>query len=411
MAHVEDRWHKTVKQPDGSKKTVRTARYGVGKRWKVRYEVNGRERGLSFEKKQTALDKCAEFNADQLRGTFVDPKAGKTTLREYAEKVWLPAQTFDVTTREKAESRLRVHIIPQLGDRQLGAILPSGIQAWSRGLQARVGKGTAQTVFANLSSILGAAVDDGIITRNPCRAPSVRKPRADLTKVEPWPTATVAAVRAALPERYRAAADFAGGCGLRQGEVFGLGVDEHGVDDIDWLRGVVHVRRQIRIVRGRLVFAPPKGGRARNVPLAAEVAMRAAAHLQGCAAEPVTLPWLEPGGDPVTVRLVFTTPARRALNRNHFNARAWRPALAEVGVPDIRANGMHALRHWYASVQLHGGTDIKALAEYLGHTDAGFTLRTYTHLMPGSADRARKAIDEVLRDTGTSTVPVTSQEG
>jgi hypothetical protein len=33
------------------------------------------------------------------------------------------------------------------------------------------------------------------------------------------------------------------------------------------------------------------------------------------------------------------------------------------------------------------------LAEYLGHHDPAFTLRVYSHLMPGSHDRARRAID------------------
>jgi integrase len=43
-----------------------------------------------------------------------------------------------------------------------------------------------------------------------------------------------------------------------------------------------------------------------------------------------------------------------------------------------RADGMHALRHFYASVLLAQGVSIKELADYLGHTDPGFTLRTYT---------------------------------
>jgi integrase len=47
-------------------------------------------------------------------------------------------------------------------------------------------------------------------------------------------------------------------------------------------------------------------------------------------------------------------------------------------------------------VLLAGGVDIRALAEYLGHSDPGFTLRTYTHLMPSSADRMRKAVDRAL---------------
>lgn len=40
-----------------------------------------------------------------------------------------------------------------------------------------------------------------------------------------------------------------------------------------------------------------------------------------------------------------------------------------------RENGMHAPRHHYASMLLDGGVSIRALAEYLGHSDPGFTLR------------------------------------
>jgi len=57
---------------------------------------------------------------------------------------------------------------------------------------------------------------------------------------------------------------------------------------------------------------------------------------------------------------------------------------------------MHALRHLYASVLLDAGESVKALAEYLGHSDPGFTLRTYTHLLPSSHERTRRAIDGFL---------------
>lgn len=59
---------------------------------------------------------------------------------------------------------------------------------------------------------------------------------------------------------------------------------------------------------------------------------------------------------------------------------------------------MHALRHAYASVLLDAGESIKALSEYLGHSDPGFTLRTYTHLLPSSETRTRKAIDDALAE-------------
>jgi hypothetical protein len=47
---------------------------------------------------------------------------------------------------------------------------------------------------------------------------------------------------------------------------------------------------------------------------------------------------------------------------------------------------------------------IKALSEYLGHADPGFTLRTYTHLMPASHDQTRRVIDSrITRSDGLET--------
>ena len=36
------------------------------------------------------------------------------------------------------------------------------------------------------------------------------------------------------------------------------------------------------------------------------------------------------------------------------------------------------------------------MAAFLGHKDEAFTLRVYTHLMPGSHDRARQVIDDLV---------------
>lgn len=57
---------------------------------------------------------------------------------------------------------------------------------------------------------------------------------------------------------------------------------------------------------------------------------------------------------------------------------------------------MHALRQFYASVLLEAGENIKALAEHLGHSDPGLTLRVYAHPMPLSQERTRKAVAAVF---------------
>ncbi|SCK47754.1 Site-specific recombinase XerD [Streptomyces sp. AmelKG-D3] len=178
------------------------------------------------------------------------------------------------------------------------------------------------------------------------------------------------------------------GCGLRQGEVFGFAVE-----DIDFKGGWIHVNRQVRLVGTKAVFALPKGNKIRSVPLSAQLVAALKTHMKTFPSVAVTLPWAKADGEPKTVRLLFVDDKSRAYNRSVFNMGAWKLALAAAGVIPPRErgarylqaapeDGMHALRHAYASVLLDAGESIKALSEFLGHSDPGFTLRTYTHLLP-----------------------------
>jgi integrase len=99
----------------------------------------------------------------------------------------------------------------------------------------------------------------------------------------------------------------------------------------------------------------------------------------------------------VTVPLLVYTRESHQIYRHSFNHHVWKPALRAAGVAEPkRADGFHALRHFYASVLLDAGENIRALAEYLGHADPAFTLRVYTHLMPSSSSRTRSAIDRLF---------------
>lgn len=50
--------------------------------------------------------------------------------------------------------------------------------------------------------------------------------------------------------------------------------------------------------------------------------------------------------------------------------------LKDAGLEHIR---FHDLRHTFATMALQNGVDVKTVSSMLGHYDAGFTLRTYTH--------------------------------
>ncbi len=372
MAHIQDRWETLI---DGRK--VRTERYGQGRRWRARYrDPDGAERSKMFDRKQDAERFLANVTADVLRGAYVDPDAGRVTFGEFAEQ-WLEAQTFSEGTREATELRIRLHAVPTLGRHELRSIKPSVVQAWLRGLQKELAPTYVRVVLTNVSAVFNAAVEDGLIARNPCKANSVRPPKLDQRKVDPWPPEQVQAVIEALPGRYRAMAVVAAGCGLRQGEVFGLRVR-----DVDFLRKQLRVEQQVKIVRGRIVIDKPKGGRTRAVPLPEWVAVELAEHLRRYPA--------------CHDDLVFTSREHKPLNRNHVNGYVWRPALVAAAMEPGRGNGMHALRHFYASALIDAGESASAVAEYLGHADPGFTLRVYAHLFPSSEDRARRAIDALF---------------
>lgn len=388
MAHVEDRWHKIVKGPDGEPAKERTARCGKGLRWRARYlDPDGAERNRSFATKVAAERFLTEIEHSKIAGSYRDPDAGQVTLRKYAAE-WVKGYPEDSTRGQIIRRQLDNHILPKLGAKMLAELerRPSMVQQFFTGLP--MGPAGASQVAITLSTILNAAVDDQLINRNPCKAQSVKVPRQPKSKITPWTMAQVETIRAGLPGQWRAVTDCGSGLGMRQGEIFGFGPDE-----IDFLHQAVHVRRQVKYVNGRLWFALPKGGKEREIPLDDDVSLRLAAHIEAHELAEVTLPWNEPDnprrhGKPVTAVLMFNNRGT-ALRHSTFYTRSWRPARNAAGIHD---GGLHELRHLFASVLLAGGVDIRALAEYLGHHDPVVTLRIYAHLMPSARGRALRAI-------------------
>lgn len=385
MASIEDRWHRKT---DGG----RTARYGKGQRWRVRwYGPDGEPDNLSFDKWADANAKRIEIEGDLLRGTYVSPKAGKVTFDSYAAE-WLADRRSDPLTIQNTRDRLRRYVTgTRLGKSQIAKIRPSTVQAWLKGMT--VGESTKRVVFDHVSSIFSAAIDDGLIGSNPCQSKSVTVPKRTREKVIPWTHKMVADMRTNIAERYRPLITLGAGLGLRAGEVAGLSPD-----DVDWLRGKVTIRRQVKIVGNRRCFAPPKGGKVRTVPLSAILRDELAAYLATYPPKEITLPWKQPGGEATTVPLMVTNERGDALHSSTVNNTVLPRALEASGIDNTRENKSHALRHYYASVTLANGGDIRALSEYLGHGDPAFTLRIYAHMMPQAEDRFRSAIDAAFAE-------------
>ncbi|MYU57215.1 site-specific integrase [Streptomyces celluloflavus] len=332
-------------------------------------------------------------------GQYIAPLRSRTAFRQYAEK-WLPTQGSDPNTQASMESQLRLHAFPHVGARPPGSFLPEHVREWVAELEENGTRGPyARTLYSNVRSVLSAAVDDGYLNRNPCAARTVKPSAVERKRVVPWTAER--AVRAALPERYQAMPDLGAGCGLRQGEI--LGVPE---DAFDFEADVLHVVQQLKLSRSKPVFAPPKGGKLRDVPLPGPVADAMRTHIKRFPPVEITLPWKTADGPKATKRLIFTAPMENRVWRTSLKEKAWKPALVAAGVipqPETkeegyaaaREHGMHALRHFYASALLDGGESVKAVSGYLGNSDPGLTLRVYAHLMPSSQERTRKAIASV----------------
>jgi hypothetical protein len=117
--HIQDRWYKSEAGPDGKTKRVRTDRYGKGMRYRARYVgPDGTEKSQSFpdRQKRRAEEWLAQTEADMSRGQYVDPRAARTTFKQYAEE-WLKTQTTTLNTRSSVETQVRRHAVPYLGPR------------------------------------------------------------------------------------------------------------------------------------------------------------------------------------------------------------------------------------------------------------------------------------------------------
>lgn len=90
---------------------------------------------------------------------------------------------------------------------------------------------------------------------------------------------------------------------------------------------------------------------------------------------------------------MFTREGGLPITRQLFG-HTWRPAAVAAGLP--AGTGMHALRHYYASLLIRYGESVKTVQARLGHASATETLDVYSHWWPDSDDRTRDAIDSVL---------------
>lgn len=403
MGYTKDLWTRPEKQPDGEVKRVPNARWGKGKRWLACWlDPDEKECTKAFTNKAPATKYWQKMEADRDRGEYFDPKAGQATFDSIAQR-WLSSRTVDPSTAIQYKSKYQLHVKPTFGHRPVKAIKPSEVQAWQADLGRRFAESTVAVARLVLVGVLDLAVADEAVKKNPALSKVVdRIARGDGETIRAWSDETVNRVTDAHPGSLRLLPEIGSTCGLREGELFGLALE-----DVDFDQMVIHVRRQIKKLDSAYVFALPKNDTERTVPMSNWTAECIRVHIAKHKPLPCSLPWEKPEGALRTHNILFRWTDGGHLKARNYSETVWKPALVAAGVipkptkgprgrlryTTTRKEGTHQLRHHYASVMLADGVSIKELAEYLGHRDPAFTLRIYAHMLPDSHERARQAID------------------
>ena len=93
---------------------------------------------------------------------------------------------------------------------------------------------------------------------------------------------------------------------------------------------------------------------------------------------------------------IFPNPVSPELPMSPDSAyRRLKVLLKQAGLPDIR---FHDLRHTFATHALSSGVDAKTLSGILGHTNASFTLDTYTHVTADMKQQASGIVGGFMED-------------
>ncbi|MDP9117741.1 MAG: site-specific integrase [Actinomycetota bacterium] len=363
-AGVEDRWRKKVKDERGNTVEVPSAVDGKVTRWRARYvDHAGREYTRHFERKIDAQNWLKTVTASLVRGDHVTPKTARTTVGEWCD-TWLDGyRTRRKSTVRQAEVHIKL-IKEHFGGLPLAAVKPSDVKSWTAKLK-QDGR-AASYVYAlhgRLAQIYSDAVHDGVVPRSPCSrrtSPGAGQQRAYVaTTMQVWKLHDV------MAPGMRAAVLLGAHAGLRLAEVAALRAG-----DVDFIRGVITpaIQWPDQVLKSDTSRTP--------IPIPGEMTLELSAALAA-------------NGGRILVANEMGEPAGPwAIER------AMRAARGQVqGLP--AGFRFHDLRHYFASLLISSGLDVKTVQARMRHASAKTTLDTYSHLWPDRDEPSRAAVATV----------------
>jgi len=340
-------------------------------KYRARYrDGNGKEHARHFTRKVDAQQWLDAATASLVRGTHVDPKTARTTVEQWCA-TWLEGYA---TRRPSTVRAARVHIaqiIKAFGPMRLADVRGSQVKAWTARLKASgLSDSYVYATYRRLAQVMGDAVEDGIMAKSPC----TRKTSPGQGSQRPYvaTSAQVWALHDAMPEHLRPAVLLGAFVGLRTAETVALRVS-----DVDFMRGVVSPAIQYPA-------EPLKSETSRTpVPIPQELALELSAAVAR---------W---EGETVVTDEIGRPSSPWALERAIRTARRKVPGLPQ-------GFRYHDLRHYFASLLIASGADVKVVQRRLRHASAMTTLNTYGHMWPDADESARAAVAVVLAERADS---------
>lgn len=278
-------------------------------------------------------------------------------------------------------NQMNRHILPCLGRMQMASITPEMVHSFLECLQAKgLGENTVRGIYRLLSAAMRAALDDGIISKNPCRKICVK--RGERVQQRVFSREEQKKVEKTLSQGEDLTALFAMYTGLRLGEICGLRWS-----DINWENGTATVCRTVQRLKRMdtdkclkcgdaktylMIGSPKSPSSCRTIPIPTFLLKRLEIQKKQRSAAQLTTGYIFGTGmraaDPRTIQRRFAGVVRR------------------LEIPDAH---FHTLRHSYATRLLEMGVDVKTVSQLLGHSSAKTTLDCYAHSL---LDQQRSAV-------------------
>jgi integrase len=378
-------------------------------KWIVEYyDTNKKQHRLKgFPTKRAANDRADEISGEVRKGVHT-PASVSGTVADACQS-WIKRGhrlKLEPETMRSYQNHVDLHLLPltdssespdkpawegKLGDLRLSKLTPPLANAVLRELQDRLSLPMARKVMSSFKAILDEAANHGMIAYNPASTVKMRRRDRGENKVHigvDFPTKEeMAAIIDMLDGRWRPVILVLAFCGVRSSELRGLEWDDLlGLDsDVPQLRVRQRADKMGRIGDTKSPTAH------RLIPLTRRAAAELRAWKTVCPREAET-------GE-----LRFVCPNGNGIVENHANIsnRGWKEWQIAAGVCVPRRDdegksvrdkdgnsvvkakyGVHALRHFFASLMIDQGFGPKRVQALLGHATIQMTLDVYSHLFP-----------------------------